>query len=132
LLAPTFDEARAAAIERFYVSQPRAMTSTDLGEIVGWADQGRVETLFVDREAVALGVYDRERFEVETHASVTPQNRDLTDLAALYTLLREGEVYLMSTEEMEMEFGPNNRHLGDGSPAVTERPILAATYRYAL
>jgi hypothetical protein len=55
-------------------------------------------------------------------------------MVALYTLLRKGNVYLLTPEEMEMEFGKDNRHRsnnGDSQNSVS-RPAVAAIYRFAL
>lgn len=141
-LQAKINTAQSAAVEQLYSALPHGMASTNLAEIVPWADQGRVQTLFIDREAVVWGLYDRENFEVEVHQSVTQQNRDLTDMAAIFTLLRDGNVYFLSPEQMEMEFGPDNRHqssngASDGQSAAASdqaesHPAVAAIYRYAV
>jgi hypothetical protein len=132
-LEPSVDAEWAAEIERFYNGAGQGLAAMDVAEIVPWADQGRVDTLFVNQHAAVWGNYLRDSFRVEVHEERTPHNRDLTDLAAIYTLLRGGRVRLLTPAAMEMEFGTQNRHgsdvaiLGGG-----EQPTLAAIYRYAL
>ena len=137
IIQRTVDATEAADIERYFtLAAQEDMTSVDLEEIVPWADQGRVDTIFVDKDAAVWGTYDPEKFKVKVQGQQNLHNRDLTDLAALLTLLRKGNVYLLTPEEMEMEFGPENRHLnGDGSGAghdVKQRPAVAAIYRFAI
>jgi hypothetical protein len=101
---------------------------------VPWADQGRIETVFIDRNAAVWGEYDREQFQAKVKAERRPHSRDLTDLVALFTMLRGGKVYLMTPEEMEMEFGPRNRHRSNDSVPQdsTAQPVAAAIYRFAV
>lgn len=134
LIEPMLMAQRAAAIERYHSLAPHNLTSSKVAELVPWADKGRIEIAFVDESAMIWGSYDRERFEAKVHEEQTPHSRDLTDMIALFTFLRGGEVYLMTPEEMEMEFGPDNRHRSsDGfSQNAIPRPAVAAIYRYAL
>jgi hypothetical protein len=113
--------------------------STDLLEIVPQADKGRVDTLFVDRRASVWGAYDRQRLAATVEATVgngaSPVGRDLTDLAALFTLMRRGKVYLMTADEMAQAFGPNNHgleakhHTPAYSAGHSTGPHIAAIYR---
>jgi hypothetical protein len=134
LMEPIFAAKQAADIELYHNSAPHGLASTNLEELVGWADKGRVDTAFVDKQAAVWGVYDALRFEAKVQESHTPNQRDLTDMVALYTLLRKGRVYLMTPEEMEMEFGPDNRHRNnDGTTQnPASRPVVAAIYRFAI
>jgi hypothetical protein len=105
-----------------------------LRELVPWADKGRIEAVFINKRAEVWGVYDQERFEAEEQLWRTPNNRDLVDMVALYTLLRKGRVYLMSPEQMEMEFGPGNRHQSAEASSSSDGdvPVAAAIYRFAV
>lgn len=134
LIEPNFVAGQQDDIERFHAAAAQEMAATDLREIVAWADQGRVQTVFLDKQAEVWGRYDREKFEVHVDAESDLHNRDLTDLAGIYTLLRGGNVYLLSPQAMEMEFGPDNRHQGDNgsTDAPAQTPVAAAIYRYAI
>jgi hypothetical protein len=133
LMEPILVAKARSDIEQYHSSASQNLTSTHLEEVVAWADKGRVETIFVDEEAVIWGTYDSEQFQAHVQPMHTLDNRDLTELAALYTLLRKGRVYLLSPEQMEMEFGPRNRHQNNGgvSPQTETAPVVAALYRYA-
>jgi hypothetical protein len=134
LIEPSFNTAREADIEQYHNLAAHGLTSTQLEELVPWADKGRVEVAFIDKQASVWGVYDTERFEVKVDDAHMPDNRDLTDMVALYTLLRKGNVYLLTPEEMEMEFGQDNRHRSNNgnSQNSVSRPAVAAIYRFAL
>lgn len=138
LMEPSFAAQRTADIERYYSSAPHGLTSTDVEELLPWADKGRIDTAFVDKQAFVWGVYNQAQFKAEAQKERTPHTRDLTDMIALYTLTRSGKVYLLTPEEMEMEFGPDNRHRSNnGTPQnaaqnISERPAVAAIYRYTI
>lgn len=138
LIEAQFTAQQAADVDRYHSLAGAGQTATDVEEVVPWADQGRVETLFVDRLALVWGEYDHENFKAriqkDSQPEHAPSGRDLTDLAAIYTLLRQGQVYLLSPEEMEMEFGADNRHRDNEgeSQNPTPRPRVAAIYRYSL
>jgi hypothetical protein len=134
LIEPLLTAKRVADIELYHRSFSHNLTSTKIAELVPWADKGRVQIAFVDKQAVKWGQYDPGQFEAIIQDERQPGDRDLTDLVAIYTLLRGGEVYLLTPEEMEMEFGPDNRHRSsDGiSQNTTARATVAAIYRYAV
>ena len=134
LLEPSLVAQYNADIEQYHNSVAQGLTATKIEELVPWADQGRVQTLFVDKRASVWGVYDSEKFAATVQECNTPHNRDLTDMAALYTLLRGGRVHLLTSEQMAMEFGPDNRHRSNNGTASTSetQPVVAAIYRYAI
>jgi hypothetical protein len=137
LITPIFTAKQTADIELYHNSAPHGLASTDLEELVPWADKGRVQSVFIDKEAIVWGSYNPEQFTVNVQKPQdehSPHNRDLTDLLALYTLSRGGTVYLMTPEQMEMEFGSDNRHRSNNgtSQNATPNPVAAAIYRFAV
>jgi hypothetical protein len=76
------------------------MVSTDVDEIVPSAYFERVDTLYVRRGAHVWGTYDPESNTIEIYDEPRPGAQDLLDLAALYTYLNSGTVYLVDDEEM--------------------------------
>jgi hypothetical protein len=59
-----------------------------------------VDTLYVRRGAHVWGTYDPESNTIEIYDEPRPGAQDLLDLAALYTYLNSGTVYLVDDEEM--------------------------------
>ncbi|MCC6458263.1 MAG: hypothetical protein IT328_25140 [Caldilineaceae bacterium] len=137
IVAPIFAAAQVAAIEEYQNLIATGRTATNLQKLVPAADQGRVGTAFVARNDVVWGVYDAEKQQVEIHEAYSPHNRDLTDLFAVYTILRDGAVYVLDNTEMRKQFNPNvpaeksseeMREEAHGEPPA--KPVAAAIYRY--
>ncbi|MFP4344315.1 MAG: hypothetical protein ACLFU8_06465 [Anaerolineales bacterium] len=76
------------------------MVSTDVEEIVPSAYFERVDTLYVRRGAHVWGTFDPESNSMEIYDEPQAGAQDLLDLAALYTYLNSGTVYLVADEEM--------------------------------
>ncbi len=65
----------------------------DLEEIVRAADQGRVETLFVAREAERWGSYEPDLCRVAVHERPEPGDEELLDFAVSRTIAQRGEAH---------------------------------------
>jgi hypothetical protein len=100
LVAPIFAADRMKRVEEFNDLISSGRTATHLCELIPAADQGRVATAFVAANECVWGVYDAKQSQVIVHESKTLHNRDLTDLFAIYTLLRGGDVYIMSNQDI--------------------------------
>jgi Bacterial archaeo-eukaryotic release factor family 3 len=65
------------------------------------AYQGKVDTLFLpEQNGRYWGRFDAMSGDVEVHEQARPDDEDLLDLAAAYTLSRGGRVYVMPSERM--------------------------------
>lgn len=73
--------------------------STFLSDIVPATVQGKVETIFLDRNAVAWGNYNSEKFAVETHELKQTESYDLLEFAARQVFKQGGTVFNVSKEE---------------------------------
>jgi hypothetical protein len=85
----------------------------DVKEVVKAAPYGRVEVLFMDKNAKRWGTFDEDKIEVKFDDQQKPESLDLLDYAAVQTLLNGGTVYVVDPQEL-----PES-----GSP-------LAAIFRY--
>lgn len=112
IVEPKLLEERERALERFVNLRGGARTSTDLAEIVLAARDGRVETLFVDRDAERWGSCDPVRREARVHAGRAQGDEELLERAAVDTLSRGGMVHTV---------------LPNAMPAPTP---IAATFRF--
>lgn len=112
LVEPHFDRTRRERIERFGQARADGAGSTDLGEVVIAAGEGRVDTLFVARGVRRWGRVDEEKRRVEEEEAHAPGNEDLLDRAAVATWRNGGEVFAVTPE------------------AVPDETLLAAIYRY--
>jgi len=68
---------------------------TRLGEVLRTAHAGRIDTLFVRRDAQRWGRYDASKRKAEEHSDFQQGDRDLLDLAATQTLLMGGTVFVV-------------------------------------
>jgi hypothetical protein len=102
IVQPLFTRARTEALEHFRAraGAGSSLASDDLTTIVGAARFGRVDTLFVAENAVVWGFFDEDADRIEFTAPDLLHSQDLTDLAALQTLLAGGTVHLLGEAEM--------------------------------
>lgn len=71
----------------------------DVTEIIKAAPFGRVEVLFVDKNAKKWGIFDENNLQVHLDNEPHPENQDLLDYAAVQTLMNGGIVYVVNSEE---------------------------------
>ena len=97
---PYFRQSEAEAAEQYQQSAGTGLTSTDIQDIVEAAYTGRVKFLFA-----ALGVQRWGRFDMSNHSVILreppqPGDQDLLDLAAYYTLLNSGTIFVKNPDEI--------------------------------
>jgi hypothetical protein len=98
--------------ERFGTALAHSQGSTELGEILEAAEQGRIDTLFVARDAERWGRWDPTGDGLAEHDTREDGDVDLYDLAVQKTLLTSGAALSLDPEKMP----------GNGE--------IAALYRY--
>lgn len=100
LVEPLFAQTRLEATQRHaqLVGTPR--TSRDIRQILPAANAGRVDTVFVDREAQQWGTFHPDTGDVELHGDCQAGDEDLLDLAAVETLAHRGTVYAVATDQV--------------------------------
>jgi hypothetical protein len=113
IIGPFFQREQERVAERFRQLSGTGMASSNLDEIVPASHDGRVEALFVARGSYRWGQYDSDTRAVELKGQPGNGAQDLLDLTAVQTLLHQGKVFVVESENV-----PN-----DGAP-------VAAVYRY--
>jgi hypothetical protein len=103
LIAPRFRAPIERAKRKFAAQIGTGLASSDLGEILRAANDGRIESLFVERGKEVWGTYDPAANELRLDGDPTPSGLDLLDLAGKETLLRRGDVFLLDREDMPCE-----------------------------
>ncbi len=98
IVAPSFSAARAKAIERFGELKSAGKASNELADIVAGALAGRIETLFLDMDAVAWGKPGDDGAPPVVSEAPGPGDSDLWDLAAVRTMLAGGDVWAVDPE----------------------------------
>lgn len=102
LVKSYLEQARHEAAARYQALAGSGKTSDDLRRIVVAAQQGQVESLFVDRAAHRWGLYDAAtgHLTVRAPAAAEPGDDDLLDYAAVQTLLHRGAVYAVPADQV--------------------------------
>jgi hypothetical protein len=129
VVAPAFDAARAAAIDRFRANMGTGRTVTALSEVVVAAVDGQVETLFVDASAPVWGVLDGATRTVERHDERQAGDDDLVDRAAVATVLAGGDVYVVTPPDAE-RVEPDREGAAPEPDSTVPAAPLAATLRW--
>lgn len=78
----------------------KGKASDDLRDIVPAAIDGRVESVFIKRDAKVFGLYNKNDHRVELYEDVRPEYTDLLNLAAVHSLKNHGMVYLEDGPDM--------------------------------
>jgi hypothetical protein len=96
------EQARQEAVAKYRKLAGTGKTSDDLQRIVPAAQQGQVESLFVDRTAHRWGTFDAVTGSVALRSASTPErgDDDLLDYAAVETVLHRGTVYAGPADEV--------------------------------
>ncbi|HEX2976195.1 MAG TPA: hypothetical protein VHO68_09670 [Bacteroidales bacterium] len=93
VLVPYFRKNFEDRKDRFLIGFERGKASRDIREIVGAAVSGRIDTLFVEKNSDAFGIYDPTTGETTVKESQTLSNVSLMNLAAKHTFEQGGTVY---------------------------------------
>lgn len=101
-LEPLFHDNRDTVADRYKMLRGRQdqRAVKDLKEVVKAAPYGRVEVLFVDKNAKQWGTFDESKIDVKLENEHKPGNQDLLDFAVVQTLLNGGTVYAVDPEEL--------------------------------
>jgi hypothetical protein len=94
IVEPVLRREELAARERLASRLPGGLASTELDEVVWAAEDGRVDTLFVDASARIWGKLDTTTRSVELVDGPGPDRDELIDLAVACTLRQRGRVYV--------------------------------------
>jgi hypothetical protein len=102
LVAPRFERARAAAVERYQMLRGAspALATSYLRTIIPATYDGRVDSLFLASGQRQWGIFDAVSGALTFHEVADPSDTELLDLAAVQTLRHGGTVYALTPEQM--------------------------------
>ncbi|MHB8109931.1 MAG: baeRF7 domain-containing protein [Syntrophorhabdaceae bacterium] len=78
-------------------------TASDIETILPAAFEGRVETLFVPPDSIIWGTFDPGQRKISVHDNPGADDRDLMDLACIYTYSKGGAVYEIASRDLGIE-----------------------------
>jgi hypothetical protein len=99
LVHTNFKKERLEAAARYADLSATGKSTDEIDEAVLAAIHGRVDTLFVEVGSEIWGSYDEEQMKVIIHQRRETCDTDLTNLAAIHTLLSGGSVFPLSPVE---------------------------------
>jgi hypothetical protein len=100
IVEPLFVVDRRKAAERYSSLAGTGKTFDDIRQVAPAAEQGRIDTLFVDRHGHQWGRCESGATEAEVHEGRQNGDDDLLDRAAVQTLLNRGTVYAVESDEV--------------------------------
>ncbi len=98
-----FDEKKQAKIKAFLDNSTSKKVKSEMTDIVPASVNGRVDTLFMNKDKEAYGLFDKENNSVIIDNARLPQNASLYNMMAVNTLLNKGNVYLMDADDMPLK-----------------------------
>lgn len=100
ILKTRFGQQRQQATERFQAALANGHASEKLEDILPAAQDGRIDTLFVSPSDSRWGRFRQDNREVELHEQADAHDEELVNLAAIYTYLTHGDVYVTESNGM--------------------------------
>lgn len=102
IVEPMFKAPEQQAIEAYrqLAGEHNGRATSDLKEVLPAAFYGRVGTLLVDPGAHRWGKFDLDTQNLQVHSERERGDEDLVDLAAVQTLLNNGNVFTFPPNEM--------------------------------
>ena len=97
---------KAKALERFKNQLGTENVFTEVENVLTHAFQARIAYLFVSVDDHVWGQFEPDKMEIERNGSAGPDQVDLLDLCAAYTLKHGGEVYALPRDQMPVEGSP--------------------------
>lgn len=100
IIEPYFTRSLHAKKERFLIGIDKGKASSNIREIIPAVIQGKVETLFLIRDAEVFGIYDPTTGGISIQEEQSMANVSLMNMAAKKVFDQGGSVYLLNKEEM--------------------------------
>ncbi|MBT8184601.1 MAG: hypothetical protein KJN76_07160, partial [Eudoraea sp.] len=108
LVAPYFKKGKTDKLKVFKEQYHTPKTSYEIGDVVSAAINGKIDTLFIAESNDIFGTYDLKNDKVSIDEKHSIKNVSLTNLAALQTFDKGGEVYFLPSEQMPVKESPMN------------------------
>jgi hypothetical protein len=95
-----FLQSEKEAWERFSALQGTGKTTVDIREAAPAAFNGRIEVLFLARDASQWGSFDSQHNNVILYEQAQTGAEDLLDFTAIQTIINGGKVYVLAKERI--------------------------------
>ena len=103
LVEPYFKQRQTQKLETFTEHYHTQRTSYEIKDIVSAALDGKIDTLFIQKNGDLFGTYNKETDTVTIDANKEITNTSLANLTALQTFKQGGDVYFLPQTEMPVK-----------------------------
>jgi hypothetical protein len=100
VVRPYFQRIQQEAVDQYKQCAGSLQASNDVGTIIPAAYHGRVELLFVIADLQQWGSFDPGTDAIYLREKEKAGDEDLSEFAAIHTLLNGGTVYVVGSESM--------------------------------
>ncbi len=100
LLKDGFQKHRKNALNHYRFLSSKGRTTSIIVDIMHATKEGRVDTLFIEKNQHLWGVFDKDKDDIRVQNEKTLENHCLMDWAAKSAFLQGARVYLLEKEEM--------------------------------
>lgn len=100
LLQPYFNRELQKVKERYANQSATGLTSSIMADVIPAAHYGQVDTLFVENNTRAWGIFDEMSNRLQMDDDMTGDNEDLLNKAVIKTIANGGQVFTLEREEM--------------------------------
>jgi hypothetical protein len=97
---PFFQKTQDAALAKYDEIAGKGYSSSNIMDVVPAAYYGRVDTLFIALGPQIWGKLNTDNSSVTIHENPEPDDLDLLDLAAAYTLSQKGTVFTLPSDRV--------------------------------
>jgi hypothetical protein len=103
LLQNYFERTKRKKLAELILKYHSSKTSYHISEIIQAAVNGRIDTLFVQKETDLFGTFNSKKGCLILDSRKEMRNLSLLNMAATYTFLQGGNVYFLDKEEMPVK-----------------------------
>ena len=103
LMLPYFEQTKKIKLDKFTELYNTSKISFEISEIIPAAVNGKIDTLFIEKNNDLFGVYNSENGQVRLDDKKEINNTSLTNLSAIYTFKQGGNVYFLKASEMPVK-----------------------------
>ncbi|HEY3405943.1 MAG TPA: hypothetical protein VGK59_21305 [Ohtaekwangia sp.] len=100
ILKPYFDQAKNKALEKYGNKSVTELTSSVPADVIPASYYGRVDTLFISKDAALWGTFDKNANILTLHDTPEDGDDSLLEAAITQTYLNGGQVYELDKTEM--------------------------------
>ena len=100
IMEPYFEKTKREKLKKFVDLNQTVKTSASVHDIIPAIIQGKVDTLFLEKEEDIWGIYNENTLAVEVQDEQSPKNTSLMNLAAKAVIEHGGNVFLIEPEAM--------------------------------